>query len=276
MNALTDLPLGLHLDMAAEQYHSIQALSAGGLKRLRQSPRHFWALQLDPNKTPSEPTPAMKAGTLAHTALLEPDTLTERYILRPADLDARTKEGKAWLAAVPAGVEAISFEQHQTAQSQALAVLSLPEISALMDNGRAESSAFWIDEATGVHCKCRPDWVSDAGEGVVIIDLKTCQDASPSGFPRTIANFGYHLQAAWYADGYEKATGRMVLGFVFAAVEAAYPHGAAAYMLDDASLAKARAENLRLTQLYADCRATDAWPGYPNTIQVLSLPAWAS
>ena len=275
MNARVESPLGLITDMPAEEYHSTHALSAGGLKRLRQSPMHFWAHQIDPNRTPSTPTAAMKAGTLAHCALLEPWALRDRYVIRPEGLDGRTKEGKAWLAAVPAGSIAVSFDEMETAAKQAQAVHSLPEIAAFMNNGRAETSAFWIDEATGELCKCRPDWTSDAGDGVVIIDLKTCQDASLSGFPKTIANFGYHLQAAWYADGYEKATGRMVIGFVFACVESAAPHAAAAYMLDDSSMEKARAENRRLLELYASCKDENRWPGYTNTIQVLSLPAWA-
>ena len=266
--------MGLVRDMPAEQYHAIQALSAGGLKRLRQSPLHFWAAQLDPERAPSEPMPAMLAGTLAHTALLEPDEFARRYHVRPPGIDMRTKEGKAW-AERHASFEIVTAQQAETAQRQAKAVRALPEIAALMESGFAESSAFWIDETTGEHCKCRPDWISEAGDGVVIIDLKTCQDASKTGFPRTIANFGYHLQAAWYSDGFERATGRMVLGFVFACVEATAPHAAAAYMLDDVGLEKARAENRRLAQLYADCKALGVWPGYDQAIQVLSLPGWA-
>ena len=100
-----------------------------------------------------------------------------------------------------------------------------------------------------MHCKCRPDSVNPAGNGgVILLDLKTCQDASAEGFPKSIARHGYHLQAAWYSDGYERASGQKVLGFVFACVESESPHAAAAYMLDDESLDKARAEVRRLLQ----------------------------
>jgi hypothetical protein len=30
-----------------------------------------------------------------------------------------------------------------------------------------------------------------------------------------------------------------------------------------------------LLDLYAECKASGNWPGYPSTIQPLSLPAWA-
>ena len=262
--------------MPSDEYHAIQALGASGLRKLARSPRHFYAATLDPERPRSEPTPAMKAGTLAHCAILEPGFLAARYIVRPDGLDGRTKEGKAWLAAVPAGVEAVTAEQMLTARRQAEAVRALPDVAALLDRGQPEVSAFWADDETGEACKCRPDWFSPAGDGgVILLDVKTTQDASPDGFPRSIANFGYHLQAAWYSDGFARASGLHVLAFVFACVEADYPHAAAVYMLDDDTLAQARAENRRLLNLYASCKRDGAWPGYPSDIGILNLPAWA-
>lgn len=275
MNARTDIPLGVVPNLPAEQYHAIHALSAGGLRRLRKTPRHFFAKQLDPMAPHGDPTPAMVAGTLAHCALLEPRELTKRYAIKPEGYDGRTKEGKAWKATVSPGVEIIEEAQLITAQRQSDAVRELPEIASLMKTGGPEVSCFWLDDETGELCKCRPDWVTPAGPGVIIMDLKTCPDASPFAFARKVADMAYHLQAAWYADGYEKASGRRVLGFVFAAVESEYPHAAAAYMLDDDAMARAREENAELLRLYARCKAANDWPGYPSTIQPLSLPSWA-
>lgn len=275
MNAPDQIPIGLVPDMPAEVYHSIHAMSAGGLKRMKQSPAHFYGLQLDPNRPePGEPTPALKNGTMVHCAIFEPASFHDRYVVRPDGLDMRTKEGKAWAATV-AGMEIITAEQMNAAKGQREALLALPEIASLLADGVGESSAFWIDETTGELCKCRPDWVSPAGDGVVIVDGKTCVDASPEGFSKAIWNFAYHLQAAWYADGYEKATGKTVHGFVFAAVESAWPHAAAAYMLGDDVLDRARAENRRLLNLYAECKRTGVWPGYGSQISLINLPRWA-
>jgi len=275
MNARSDHPLGLILDMPADEYHSTHAMSAGGLKRMRQSPAHFFGVQLDPNRPPpGEPSPALKNGTLVHCAIFEPDQLSSRYHVKPPGIDGRTKEGKAW-AERHAAFELVDAAQMAAAQAQAAALRRLPEIAALLSDGFGEASAFWIDEATGELCKCRPDWTSPAGDGVILVDGKTCQDASPDGFSRAIWNFDYWLQAAWYSDGYERATGKHVHGFVFAAVESSWPHAAAAYMLGDDVLDRARTENRRLLDLYAECRRTNIWPGYQTTIQPISLPAWA-
>ena len=88
-------------------------------------------------------------------------------------------------------------------------------------------------------------------------------------------NWRYDLQAAWYSLGYEIATGTPVLGFVFACVESEPPYAAAAYMLPDEVLDKARVTIRRLLAQYAECLAADEWPGYSQDIQLLTLPAWA-
>lgn len=263
------------LDMPSAEYHALPALSASGLKHLRRSPAHYYAAALDPQRPPQEPTPAMRAGTLAHCALFEPDELAARYIVKPAGIDYRTKDGKAWRDAQPAGLDLVDDEQMQTALRQAASIRALPDLAALLADGRAEVSAFWRDEETGELCKCRPDWVAPAGDGVILVDGKTTQDASPEGFGRAIWTCAYHLQAAWYIDGYQRATGLHVHGFVFAAVESAYPHVAAPYMLGDDVLEKARAENRRLLNLYAECKRAGTWAGYSAGINLIQLPAWA-
>jgi PDDEXK-like domain of unknown function (DUF3799) len=279
MNARPDHPRGIVHGMPAVEYHAIAAMSAGGLKRMAQSPAHFYGQQLDPNRPPhGDGTPYQKAGTLFHCALFEPAAVDERYIVRPAGLDMRTKEGKAWQAALPMDgppVDIIDAGQLATARNQARNVMALPEVAALMSEGVAESSAFWIDEETGELCKCRPDWTSPAGEGVILVDGKSAKDASPAGFSRAVWNWRYDLQAAWYSDGYERATGTRVHGFVFAAVESDWPNAAAAYMLDDQVLDAARREYRRLLNQYAECKRSGVWPGYPSTIQPITLPAWA-
>jgi hypothetical protein len=292
MNARTEFRFGLNLGMPAADYHAVQAMSASGLRRMRQSPAHYYGLQLDPRRPHSEPTPAMKNGTLVHCCLFEPQEVARRYAVVPDDAPRRpssiqraakkpspdTITAIEWWDAFErqhAGAEVIDATQLVIAQNQAAAIRALPEVAALMTDGHGEASAFWLDEQTGELCKCRPDWTSPAGDGVILLDGKTTIDASPVGFARQIWNMDYHLQAAWYSDGYQAATGQRVHGFVFAAAESSWPHAAAAYMLDDEVLDRARTENRRLLDVYAECRRTGVWPGYPAEIQPIALPAWA-
>jgi hypothetical protein len=85
--------VGLNMDMPADTYHSIQAMSAGGLKRMAKSPAYFYGMQLDPNRPPpGEPSPALVNGTLVHCALFEPDQVSERYVIKPDGMTFNTKE----------------------------------------------------------------------------------------------------------------------------------------------------------------------------------------
>ena len=273
VNALTRFRLGVIDDLPAEEYHSTHAMSAGGLKRMRISPAHFYGLQLDPSPASGEPSPAMRNGTLTHCALFEPDEVwtSATSSSLPRSISGPGRQG---LEAAQRA-EIVESADLARAQAQALAVRSQPDLAALLAEGRPEVSAFWLDEQTGELCKCRPDWVSPAGDGVILVDGKTCRDASPEGFGRAIWNLSYHLQAAWYTDGYERASGLKVYGFVFAAVESDWPHVAAGYMLGDDVLDAARRENRRLLNLYAECRRTGKWPGYTAGINLINLPAWA-
>jgi hypothetical protein len=275
MNARTE-PLGIIPGLSNDDYHAGPGVSNSVLSSMAKSPAHAYALHLAPNRPKREPTPAMLAGTLAHCAVLEPAELAARYACKPPGHDGRTAAGKAWAALIPRNVEIVDAAKLETAKSQRAAVLETPELCALFAVGEDEQSAYWIDEPTGLLCRCRPDWVHPLADGrVILVDLKTSADISPEGFAKSIWNFGYHRQVAWYSTGYERASGRQVAAFVFAAVSNDYPFMACAYMLDDAAAQRGASECRALLDRYAECLRTDVWPGYGAAgIQLLSLPAW--
>lgn len=268
---------GLHHDIPNEAYHSGPGLSHSGVKRLRRTPFHFRALLDRTDAAPrSTPSPQMINGTLTHCALLEPLQFDSRYVIGP-EISKNSKLYKDFAASLPNGVELISQQQRDAAFRQAEALRELPDIGTLLSSGDPEVSAFWTDADTGVLCKCRPDWVSPVGygNGVVLLDVKTAADASPEGFAKAVANFGYHTQADWYCAGYSAASGLDVHGMVFAVVESEFPHACAAYMLDDTALARARDDNRAALRLYAKCETAQSWPGYSPAIQIITLPRWA-
>lgn len=263
-------------DMPAEDYHAIDAMSNSALSMMARSPAHWWANYRAPGRPERGTTAAMKAGTLAHCAVLEPGELAARYIVKPADIDMRTNAGKAWAAAVPAGVEVVTAEQMATAQAQRAAVMAVPELADILAAGCAEVSAFWIDPATGLYCKSRPDWVHALPDGRdIILDLKTTADVSPAEFSRSVAKWGYHRQEAHYSAGWKAATGRDLAGFIFAAVSGEYPAMAVAYMLDDETKAQGAEEVAELMELHTQCLRADKWPGVAEGVTLLALPAWA-
>lgn len=263
------------LGMSNSDYHGAQGISKSGLDLIAKSPLHYWSKYLDPKREPQEPTAAMQLGTAIHTAVLEPELFASDYLVAPA-VDRRTKDGKAtWEAFVQEceanGKTSISVADLEVCNSISDVVRSHNTAKELLGAGKAEVSMFWDDIETGVLCKCRPDWISAAD---VIVDLKSTTDASPEGFARSAYNFRYWVQAAWYLDGIEQATGSRPEAFVFVAFEKEPPYACGFYYATEEMIEAGRQEYRRLLDLYADCLSTNNWRGYSQELLPLQMPAW--
>jgi len=257
-------------------YHRHTAVSKSHLDQVARSPLHYWARYLDPNRVEPEPTPAMVIGSALHTHVLELDTWDDRYVTCPDGIDRRTKQGKAeWesFSAASNGRTVLSKADAELVMKMGQAIYAHPAAAFLLQRpGQAERSYFWTDEATELECKCRPDWMTNDGQ--LIVDLKTTEDASPAGFRKSVANFRYHVQAAWYLDGLERATGQRPEQFIFICVEKKPPHAVAVYAASTEMIAAGeRTAETDLARL-ALCKQTGEWPGYSNQIETIDLPPW--
>lgn len=269
---------GLHYSLPIEAYHAdLDAVSKSGLDEIARSPAHFYARRMDPKRPPPREKAGQLEGTLAHCAILEPDQFGQRFRVG-ANMHRSTKVWKDFAEkALADGLEPIQQSQYEAAMRQAESVRALPEVRDALGAGHAEVSACWRDGETGALCRCRPDWTSPAGtEGCVLLDVKTYSDASAAQFVRQIARKSYAGQAGYYTDGYSAASGLMVHGFVFVAVETEWPHAAACYLLDHESLEAGRSWYRRHLATYAECKRTGVWPGYSPRIELVTLPRWAT
>ena len=176
--------------------------------------------------------------------------------------------GKALAAEMEAsGIEAVTAQEMEQALAMAASVRSNSTVSSLLSNGAAETSHWWDDVATGMRCKCRPDWLSADGE--TIVDLKTCQDASAASFAKSVAQWSYQVQAAHYLCG------TLAKRFVFVAVEKILPYAVGVYELDAEAMVHGSVLRHTSLQRIQDCRAINSYPGYTDGIQTLHLPGWA-
>ena len=155
----------------------------------------------------------------------------------------------------------------------AQAVWSHPAAGMLLQwAGKAETTHMWTDAATGLECKCRPDWLTD--DGSIVVDLKTTKDASPRGFKQSVANYRYHVQAAWYLHGLEQATSKRPDQFIFICVETTAPYAVAVYAADAEMIERGHDQAMRDLAKLAVCKAADHWPSYSDQIETISLPGW--
>lgn len=256
-------------------YHAHPAVSKSHLDLIARSPLHYWARYLDPDRVAPEPSPQMRLGTALHTHVLELSRWDEEIAVAPP-MDRRTKAGKeSWAAfeADAAGKTVITADDAAQVQAMARAVFRHPAAAMLLSlPGKAETTHMWTDASFGLECKCRPDWLTD--DGSIVVDLKTTKAASIQGFKRSIADYRYHVQAAWYLHGIEQSTGKRPDQFIFICVETTAPYAVAVYAADPEMIERGHNQAMCDLAKLAVCKAADHWPSYSDQIETISLPGW--
>lgn len=268
---------GLFTDIPAKVYHAMtDVVSNSYLSRLDSCPAKAKVEQAD--------TPAMLFGRALHSYVLEGEAafLTEFAVL-PEGLDLRTKAGKEVMTDFQiraAGRELIKSEDFWKIRDIRLSVMAHPLAGEILKHGISESSAFWVDDQTGIKCKCRPDWSPSNLTGArCLIDLKSTNDASFKGFQRSVVQYGYYRQAAWYIDGVNAAAGLVgdddIDSMLFIAVEKEAPYRVECYLLSDEFVEFGRKECRRLLELEKQCRENNDWPNYTSSgITEIAAPSW--
>ncbi len=275
-------PSGLLYGLPNEAYHAGPGLSCTGMKELLRSPKHFFGKYLDPMRPPPEPKPGQELGQMFHAALFEPAEFHLRYAAGPAGVRRGTKKWDDFEAGLARGVKAVKPEERDQALNMARSLRGVGDARELLSRGQPEVSAYAefdvIDddgEITKVLVRVRPDWVHDVKEtSVILLDGKSCGDASIGEFSRQIAKKLYHMQAALYMDVYAKASDKTVLEFVFGQVETEWPHVGNTCALYPDDIEKGRVLYRQALQTYVRCMKSGEWPGYSETVQLASLPAW--
>jgi hypothetical protein len=269
MDALTKKLLQKNQD-----YHASNAIGSSILKKIAsKSLAH--ALTQEFNQTD-----AMILGSAIHAAILEPETFKEEFVFSPK-FDRRTKVGKeaAALFEEQAQGKTILTEDKKEIINGVIKSLNSHRVAkGMLSGGEAEYSYYHVDEETGLTLKCRPDYANHGA----LIDLKTCQDASHDGFMRACFNLGYHIQAAFYLDVYNKANGTNLNEFFFLAVETSSPYAINTFKMGDVEISLGRQQYRKALNQLAGFkkngeRLEDLLApqfGYGESIKSLEFPVW--
>lgn len=258
---------GIYPGIENDAYHAGPGISKSGLWTIyKQSPAHYRFAE-------REEKPAFDLGTACHFAILEPEKFEGAVMKGPKD-----RRGNNWK---DAQAEAANTKRLLLTEGDYEAALTIRDavhadawLNALIvsPHSEIEHSAYWIDEETGALCRSRPDLYRT--DLKVMVDVKSTLSAHPDDFARSVVNYGYHAQEAWYSDGH-RANGREVEGFVFLAWEKKTPFVTARYELPPSIVAEGRAICRKALARYAECHRADHWPGYSNEISELSFKRWS-
>lgn len=265
----------IRLNELPEAYHATRAISKSGMDKLRQAPAKFKAWM---DGVTEEETEAFLFGSVFHCLALEPGEFGKRYAVK--QFNGSTKAGKEEAAtAKAAGLELVPAKIHNAASAMAESVLIHPLIGKLMtaNDKRTEVSIYWSETVYGLEipCKARLDMLATVpGFGLVAVDLKSTDDASPEGLARSVLKWGYHRQAVWYRRAL-RAVGMESSVFVLVAVEKTAPHLVTAANVSEAAQQVGLEEIKDALSTYATCAKSGLWPGYVSEIIDLDLPEWA-
>lgn len=268
---------GIYPDVPDEVYFGWDAVNNSSLGPALRSMAHYKAAL----ETPRKATPAMEFGRFVHAVVLEPELLAEKYVVTPdlvAELEGdyknpkASKEYKERLAEfrqLHADREVIEADWYERAVSMIGSVKACPRAAGyLRGAGASETSIVWDDPLTGLRCKARIDKLAGPG---LLADLKTTQDCSK--FSRSMVDFGYARQAAFYCDGMSVVTeDEHELAFV--AVEKDPPFATLSAVVCPAAMDYGRRQYQHILRRICEGRAYDTWPGYDQPAE-LDLPAWA-
>ena len=257
--------------MTEREYRAHPAVNKSTLWELRKSPAHYrHALS-----APTDDTPALLFGRMVHKLLLQPDDFNAEFAVAP-DVNRRTKAGQEeWAAFMAAneGLSIVTADEYLTACTMANVVRSVPAARPLLEQLTPELPLFWRDDITGIECKCRCDLI---GPGIVV-DYKTCDDASTEAFTRKALSYGYDLQAAMYSSGATANGYGDTIDWIFIAQEQKPPYAVNVIRAGDAFLERGFWRMNALLEKYAVAKAADFWPSYNETAEPneIILPEWA-
>ena len=253
--------------MTEAEYRKSPAVNKSSLWWIRKSPAHYkWFLE-----HPPADTPALRLGRAIHAAILQPQEYRMHYVTQPDGIDRRTKEGRALYESFrleAEGKEILTAEEHAQVDSIAGSVMQDEKAAALLAGCKVERSIFWTDSSTGIPCKAR----IDAMKPGIVIDLKTCADASTDAFLLDAIKYGYDVQAAHYLRAVRAVSEEAPLQWYFIAVEKAPPFAVNVIRAGDAFIDRGTWQLMGLMDKLKACRDADVWPGYGEN--ELILPEW--
>jgi hypothetical protein len=267
--------------MTDNEYHAdTTAISKSGVSLMLKTPRHYWERYLNPNPAKKKETDALRFGKALHLFCLEPHRAAEGIAILPV-LNPYTNDGKrakAEFLAANEGKSIVTNDEYKQVKAMAASLRENANFRKFMAQGEAEKTVFFKrpfddEPESEAPCKIRMDWWNP--ERNVILDIKSCEDASPVGFGRSCRTYGYHIADQFYKDG-----ARIGLGLeknpimIFAAVEKEPPYACAMYLIPQPARDFARQEIDRALHQYMECKASGFWPGYGDEVTQVQFPMW--
>lgn len=250
--------------MPTDEYRAMDGINFSSLKYgfISQRAMH-WAM----NKTEADdpPTEAMRFGSLAHMAMLEPDVLAETLVIF-----AGKRSGDKWaqFQAEHPNQTIVTVSQNKRLMGISRAIHSNPHANRLIEATKHEQVLTWNDTGYKAAKAC-VDGISDR----LLIEFKTTKIESKDAFLRNCVKMQYHHQCSWYQHGAEENGYKDQEVWIIGAMQHKW-HDVWVYRVPDQILRDAYKECRRIAVLYRCCEASSWFAGEQEMVEDYSLPTW--
>lgn len=222
-----------------------------------------------------EVTASMGFGLLVDTLLLEPDKFETRYTVSPY-ADFRKKEAQEWKSEMEAaGIEIVTEDRLASAHDACEAVRNHDAAGAILYGAKTQV-AFRHKTRHGLASKGLIDIVPLAED--TLADLKTCSQSAlenKRALQRHIYEWGYHIQAGAYLDGWNIASGDERTRFKFIFVTNSEPFRCAVVEIPLSAILLGSQQYQSGIERLVDCFERDEWPSQWDGVVDIDLPEYA-
>jgi hypothetical protein len=260
-------------------YHARNGyVSATALIQFMRSVKGYYHKYMSDDYESTSSSKALDFGSAFHTLILEPDSWEDDVAVTPVCKKTSRankivweefeKEHRGKLFVSPVDRDAMLIMEN--------ALRTDTEASKWLwsyDDTRYEVGLLWKDRLTGIGCKCRPDGYIPSCN--TILNLKTAADPSPEGIVKSMANYRYHNQAAFYMEGLYEMYGEWPR-HISIIVGTKAPYEVACVEYSEKSIRLARLQNERALREMMGLENDKEWVGRTaNKLIEVDLPAWA-
>lgn len=267
---------GIYSGISIETYHDHRicdgpSISSSGLRTIfNQSPAHFYAKWSgNPDRVEEEPTRALVFGQAIHHLILGQRFFHKLFAIQPEEWPdengvltkwngnrtvcrmwkaERHKEGRA----------IITVKEAEQMRGMATRLANHRLVQRGILNGHVERSMFWKDKETGIWLKSRPDNIpTDSGD---FVDIKSTESTQWLDLTRTIAKYGYNMQAALVREGSQHLMKLDQITFTLIFIEKKAPHAHRIVTVKDNDLDLGHRQNHAALVTFAQCLRDNHWP----------------
>jgi len=269
MNVANPRGAGVYPNISDRDYFTHPALSQSQAKLLLppSTPAHFMAARSAPARTSTE-------FDIGHAAHLKALGCGPHIVHVPVD-DWRSKAAQDQATQIRAeGGVPLKTTDYEMVEAMAEALLKNSAAAELLTDPTLNPEVTLIaqDDVTGVWIRGKADLMG----GQRLVDYKTTsKPATVTQFAKTVWDYGYDLQAAWYQT-LAQLLGVPCRRMVFIVQEKTPPYLCALYTLDDTFTERGLSRMREALDTYLVCSRTEEWPGYVDSVTTVRPPPWAT